>query len=201
VFSDGTTADGTRNVTWSTSDPAIIAIGTDGDAGSGQGLAPGAATVTAFDPLRNVSSSDAGGKDALLEVASSLTSFVLQPGGSIGTLTGLVGSTVNFRANASYDRGLARVVNKLSTWSTSDAAVVGLNDGRPCYAAGTARLLAPGTSTVSATYPSSGGAFSPLTSAVVVTVLPPTPPPTPTPTPTPGSASRAFLDPATGLLD
>lgn len=194
VFADGATADGTRNVTWSASDPAIVAIGTDGDAGAGQGLAPGSATITAFDPLRNVSSNDAGGKNGILDVASSLGSFVLQPGGASGTLSGLVGSTVNFRANASYDRGLGRTVNKLSSWSTSNPDTVGLDDGSPCYAAGTARLLAPGTSTVSATYPSSGGPLTPQTSSVVVTVLP-------QPTPTPGSASRAFLEPSTGLLD
>jgi hypothetical protein len=199
VFAGGITVDGTRNVTWSTNAPSVIAIGSDGDAGSGQGLAPGEATVTAFDAARNRSSNDTGGKDGTLVVPSALASLVLSPGAG-GSLTGLVGSTVKFNANASYSAGPSRAVNKLSTWSTSDPDVVGLDDGSPCYAAGTARLLAEGTSTVSATYPSSGGPFTPLTSSVVVTVVTPAPPPTPTPTP-PGSASRAFLDPPAGLLE
>jgi hypothetical protein len=197
VFAGGITADGTRNVVWSTSNPSVIAIGTDGDAGAGQGLAPGAATVTAFDPARNVSSNDPGGKNGTLIVPSSLLALSLQPGGS-GSLTGLVGTAVKFNSNASYDAGPSRAVNKLSTWSTTDPAVVGLDDGSPCYVAGTAHLLSEGTSTVSATYPSSGGAFTPLTASVVVTVV--TAAPTPTPTP-PGSASRAFLEPTDGLLD
>jgi hypothetical protein len=208
VFAGGITVDGTRNVVWSTSDPSIIAIGRDGDAGSGQGLAPGEATVSAFDPARNVSSSDAGGKDGTLVVPSSLLALSLQPGGgsslqpggASGALTGLVGTTVKFNASATYSAGPSRAVNKLSTWSTSDPAVVGLDDGSPCYVAGTATLLAEGTSTVSATYPSSGGAFTPQTAAVVVTVVTPAPPPSPTPTP-PGSASRAFLDRSATLLD
>lgn len=200
VFAGGITVDGTRNVTWTTNAPAILAIGSDGDAGSGQGLAPGEATVTASDAARSLSSNDAGGKNGTLTVASALASFALQPGAG-GSLTGLVGSTVKFSANASYNAGPSRTVNKLSAWSTSDPDVVGLDDGSPCYAAGTARLLAEGTSTVSATYPSSAGAFTPLTASVVVTVVTPAPPtPTPTPTP-PGSASRAFLDPPAGLLE
>lgn len=188
-FADGTLADGTRNVTWTSSDESVIAIGTDGDAGAGIALAPGSAEVVAFDPARNLSSSDPGGANGILDVPGPLESLLLSPSpGAGGRLIGLVGSTIRLRTTAVYAGGLSRQVDKLATWTTSDADVVGLHDGSKCYVAGTARLLGVGVATVAATYDSLG--TDQQTASVDIEVRTST-----------GSASRAFVAAPASLLD
>ena len=188
-FADGTIADGTRNVTWTSSDESVLAIGTDGDAGAGIALAPGSAEVDAFDPVRNLSSSDPGGTSGVLDVPGPLETLLLSPSpGAGGRLIGLVGSTIRLRTSAVYAGGLSRQVDKLARWTTSDADVVALDDGSKCYVPGTARLLGVGLATVAATYDSIG--TDQRTASVDIEVRTST-----------GSASRAFVALPTSLLN
>jgi len=188
-FADGTMADGTRNTTWTSSDESVVAIGTDGDAGASIALAPGSAEVVAFDPARNLSSSDPGGTSGILAVPGPLELLFLHPSpGAGGRLIGLLGSTIRLRSTAVYSGGLSRQVDKLATWTTSDADVVGLDDGSRCYVAGTARLVGVGLATVAATYDSVG--TDQRTASVDIEVRSST-----------GSASRAFLSTPASLVD
>ena len=107
-----------------------------------------------------------------------------------GPFAGVEGGTLRLTAQVGFEDGLTRAMSKLVDWSSSDPDVVAIGSPATCDPVGLVRLLAPGTATISATYPKGGGPGS-LTTEVEIRV---------DPVPV-GSASRAFLDAPATLLD
>jgi hypothetical protein len=189
LFPGGVQADGTRQVTWSTDQPSIVQIQVaNGPVGKAIGAAQGSALVEAFDPVRNLSSNDPGGRNGMIHVPGAASSLSIFPTVSGTGLGGAPGSALRLTAQVNFADGSVRAVSKLVAWSTSNPAVVALADGSTCAPAGTFELGSPGTATVSAIYPKAGGPGS-VSTSVEIHVGPV------------GSASRAFLDVPPNLLD
>jgi hypothetical protein len=189
VFPGGVQADGTRQVTWSTDQPSIVQIQVaNGPVGKAVGAAQGSALIEAFDPLRNLSSNDAGGRNGMIHVPGAPASLSIFPTVQGTSLGGDPGTALRLTAQVNFADGSTRAVSKLVTWSSSDPAVVALADGSTCAPVGTFELVSPGTATVSAIYPKAGGPGS-VSISVQIHVGPV------------GSASNAFLDAPRDLLD
>jgi hypothetical protein len=191
VFPGGIQADGTRQVTWSTDQPSIVQIQVaNGPVGKAVGAAPGpgSALIEAFDPLRNLSSNDPGGRNGKIHVPGAPASLSIFPTVQGTTLGGDPGTALRLTAQVNFADGSTRAVSKLVAWSSSAPAVVALSDGSTCAPVGTFELLSPGTATVSAIYPAAGGPGS-VSTSVQIHVGPV------------GSASNAFLDAPRDLLD
>lgn len=183
VFADGSVADGSSHVVWSSNDPGIaeITVASGKDEGEARAVAPGQAIVSAFDPVRNVSSTDPGGRDGILEVPGALTSLTITPPGNGQTLFVEPGGSRKLTARAFFDNGLGRAVNKLVSWSSSDESVVAFGDASTCAPVGTVEFVGVGTATITATYPKGGGPGAVSASVQIVVGVP-------------GSPSGAFLD-------
>jgi hypothetical protein len=110
-LTSGATENVTQRVTWSVSDPAVAsAPNIDGDRSRIDAIAPGAVTVSAFDPASSLSSSDSGA-DATLTVVA-LASLTLSPATveldageafsltTVGTATD--GSSINVTQDVTY---------------------------------------------------------------------------------------------------
>jgi hypothetical protein len=188
VFADGQRADGSSQVVWSSSDPSVakITVASGKDEGETKALAKGQAIITAFDPVRNVSSNDPGGQNGVIDVPGDLLFLAFNDVGIGGTLTVPPSSTRKLIVRAHFEDGLSRAVNQLLAWSSSDENVVSFPSGN-CDPVGTTDFLLAGTATVSVTYPKTGGPGS-TTATLDVTVE------------EPGSPSRAFLQWVQNLL-
>lgn len=135
-YSNGTTADITSSVTWSSSNAGVASITTAGVA-----TAAGAGTATITAAMNGVS-----GTAALTVTAAAVTvtSIAVAPGTS--TLT--AGATQQFTATATYSNGTTGPLTTGVTWSSSSTAVATVNSS------GMATAVATGTATITA---SSGG--------------------------------------------
>jgi len=187
TFADGTAAEGTRQVTWSATDPGVIGIVADGaTGGTVTALAAGQSAIIALDVPRSLGSDRPGGVNGVLVVPHALTALTIVPMPAPGEgLAGLSGSILKLKARAVFDNGFTRNVNGLAAWSSSVPGTVMVSDGSDFEVAGTAHLLQPGRAVVSATYPKVGGPGS-LTASVEVSVF------------DLGSTSGAFVAPLTG---
>jgi uncharacterized protein YjdB len=133
TYSDGSTANVTASVTWTSSSPPIATITT---AGMATAVAAGSSTMTAS--LSGIS----GAATLTVTVATkTLASIAVAPAtASIG-----VGSPEQFTATATYSDGSTAVVTSTATWASSSAGVATIN------AAGLATAVAAGTTTITAT--------------------------------------------------
>ena len=129
-YSDGSTADLTGSVTWSSSNTAVATVSAQG--GLAQGLADGTTTI------RATSASVSG--TAQLQVSRVPVSLSVTPSGPAT----LAGSTLQFSAIAQYDVGNPADVTSAVTWSSRTPGVASITAG------GLATALAPGASTISA---------------------------------------------------
>jgi trimeric autotransporter adhesin len=145
-ISDGTTSDVTTQVTWSSSDAAVVAVSNaSGSKGLATSLKPGAATITAtLDGKR--------GQAQFTVSAPALAALQVTP----FTATIKVGATQAFTVTAIFTDGSTQDVTATVQWSVSDASVASISTtammmmGMPRRA--TATGLAAGTATVQATY-------------------------------------------------
>jgi uncharacterized protein YjdB len=153
TYGDGSTADVTPSVTWTSSSPSIATITT---AGMATAVAPGSSTMTAT--LSGIS----GAATLTVSVAAkTLSSIAVTPAtASIG-----VGATGQFTATGTYSDGSTAVVTSTATWASSSAAVATIN------AAGLATAVASGTTTIRATVSGVSGTAALAVTAVTAKTL------------------------------
>lgn len=184
VFADGSRADATRSVVFSSSDPSVFEVfqPTGRDEGEGRALTTGEATIVATDPVRGIRSEDPGGRSGTIHVPGALVELTVDtiPSGGF-PVAGEPGTSVRLNAVAHFENGLARAVKKLAAWSSSDEDVAAIPTGFTCPKTGQIDLLAEGEATISITYPKEGGPGSVTRDVPIVVDFPGS------------SASRAFL--------
>ncbi len=113
TYSDGTTADLTSTVGWSSGVPAVAFVSSGGRV---TGVSAGTATVSA-------SQGSVQGSASVTVTAATLTSLAISP-----TRASVpVGATVSFRAEGSYSDGSSLDVTSLVAWSTDDRAIATVN--------------------------------------------------------------------------
>ncbi len=140
IFSNSTTQNLTTQVTWSTDDASTVAISNaSGSEGRASTLKVGAVTVTA--QLGSVS-----GSTPLTVSPAAMVSLAVTPSGPNLPL----GTVRQFTATATYTDASTQVVTALSTWSSSDAAVVDVSNGSSSHGLATTFMI--GSADVSASY-------------------------------------------------
>src|SRR5581483_3668654 len=176
LLSDGSRFDGTRRVTWTASDPSVIAIASGGStAGEATGLAAGQATITAFDAALGIGSDGAPPRNGALEVPAVVESLAITRVGEGGVATGSAGEVLRLGAVATFPGGKQRGVTQLADWTSSDASIVAVPSAGDCLGAGAFRLIAPGSATVSATFPASPASGGQSASATIAVGAPASP--------------------------
>ena len=151
TFSDASTVDVTRQVTWTSSAPAVAPIDSSGIA---VGLVPGATTITAtFNSLTATA--------ALTVVKPAVVGFTVEP----ATAVRGVGDVLDYIATAQLSDGTFEDVTIEASWVSSNPLVAAID------LLGSALGLAPGTTTITATMGAQSAAAS-----LTITDTSPTPP-------------------------
>lgn len=134
-YSDGTSLDVTKQVTWLSSDETVLVVGNSAlDRGEAQGLAPGAATVTAY--------FEGEQQDVDITVSeASLTNTEITPIES----NLAVGTRQRFSVTGHYDDGSSRDITEQVQWSIIDSSIANSDT------AGVFKAAAVGSSQVIAT--------------------------------------------------
>ena len=154
TYSDGSTADVTGNVAWTTASPAVATINASGLATA---VAAGSTAVTAS--LSGIIGS------ATLTVTHTLSSISVSP----NPQNLVVGATQQFSALATYSDGATQDITATATWTAAVPTVATVN------AAGLATALAPGTTAITASLNGVSGSATlnvPRLSSVAVTPNP-----------------------------
>jgi hypothetical protein len=152
TYTDGTTRNLTREVSWTSSDATVATItGT----GLASGLAPGTATITAT--LGSLSGS------ATLEVTNAtVVSITVSPSGR----TIALGTRLPFSAVGRFSDNSTQVITRESTWSSDNLAVATIARG-----GNAATAVGPGTANISATFEGvSGSASLNVSSATLISI-------------------------------
>ncbi len=136
IYSDGTRADLTNQVAWSTSVPTVVSIS---PAGRAQTLARGMSTITATAPGGQTGSS------TVTVTPATLVSITVAPAMS----TVMVGGTIALRATGNYSDNSTVDLTTSVTWTTSAMATASVSNA--AGTAGTVTGLAVGTATIIAT--------------------------------------------------
>ena len=154
-YSDGSTANITTSVTWSSSQATVATIKSSGLASA---VGPGTATIKA------TSSGVSGG--ASLTVTASISSISISPSSASLPL----GSTQQFKATAHYSNGTTSDVTTLASWASSVVAVATVSNNAGSQ--GLATSVATGTTSITASYQghTSVPAALTVTSAVLVSI-------------------------------
>jgi uncharacterized protein YjdB len=129
TYSDGTTADITGGVTWSTSSPAVATVS---PAGVVTGVAQGSATVSAAQGA-------ASGSTTVTVTPAALASIQVTP----ANLTKKNGKQ-QFTASGTYSDGTTADITGSVTWTSSNAAVATISSS------GLATIQKSGTTTITA---------------------------------------------------
>ncbi len=159
IFSDGTTENITTQVTWSSSNPGVAVIDSQGLAIA---ITVGSTTITAA--LGNVT-----GLATLNVTSAVLESITVTPFNPSVT----VGRTVQFTATGVFSNGTTQNLTAQVTWSSSNSAVADISNA--AGGQGEATGVAVGTTTISATSENvTGSTTLTVTSAVLesITVTP-----------------------------
>jgi trimeric autotransporter adhesin len=150
TYSDGTSADLTSGVTWTSSSPSVVTINSSGVATT---VAAGQTTITA-------SISGLNDTSTLTVVAAQLISIAVSP--AVQSIA--AGTTQAFTAVGSFDDGSTQLLPSV-TWSSS------LNSVAAVDATGLATGVGTGTATITATSGSvSGTASLTVTAATLVSI-------------------------------
>ena len=114
TFSDGTTEDLSSEVVWTSSNPQVLTIDQNGDAGSSQ---TGSVRVTA------TFNGTSGSTGTVNVTPATFVSLALSP------LSGQIakGTTQQFTATATYSNGTTQDVSSQATWSSANGAVAGID--------------------------------------------------------------------------
>jgi len=172
LLEDGSEIEVTRKVLWTSSAPDIVSIvETGSDGGRATAVGDGQATLIAFDAAFGVSSAD-GGSGSVLRTRKTRVLLELFPADDRVGFVGRVGEIYGFQARVTYASGARQGVNLLLTWASSDPTVVRMGDGSTSLKVNQGELLAPGTATITATYPADAASPTDLTEQAVFQVLP-----------------------------
>ena len=146
TYSDGSTADLTEQVTWSSSDDGVATIS---NAGGSEGLASaqalGATTITATDPGSAIADST-----ALTVSAATLLSIAVTP----ADVSVAIGATLDLTATGTYSDSSTADLTTQVTWSSDATAIATVSNAGGSE--GVATGVALGGATVTATEPGSG---------------------------------------------
>jgi hypothetical protein len=142
MFSDGTTRDVTAEVEWTSSDPAVAEVSTDGAVTS---VAAGVTTIVAAKPGTAVS-----GTVTLTVTAAPLVSIAVTPAAASVPL----GAAVQLTATGTYADATTQDLTRSVDWSSSVSAVAALSSTGET--AGRASTGTVGTTDVTATHRASG---------------------------------------------
>jgi uncharacterized protein YjdB len=152
-FSDGSNKDITASVAWSSSDPAVATVNSNGMA---TGIISGSVTITAK------SGSVQGIASLNVTVAAiNLTSISVSPAASSIP----VNTTQQFTATGNYTDGSSRDLTALVTWASSATGVATID------ASGLATGVAAGPATISATLGSVSGSTTLTVAAPAIAAL------------------------------
>jgi len=139
TYSDGSTADLTTMVTWSSSDKAVATVG--GSTGRAKAVGVGMATLVATrGPL-------SGSATLTVVAAPALASITVTP----ETASVPKGGSQKFRATGTYSDGSTADLTAKATWSSSNTSVATI------VSAGKAKAVGVGTATITATSGSVAG--------------------------------------------
>ena len=166
TFSDGTTANLTSSVTWTSSDTSVATIS---NASGSQGLATspntgntGTTLITATDPTTSIA-----GSTTLTVTAAVLVSIDVTP----STASIPKGSGQDFVATGTFSDASVQILTTSVTWSTSDGTVATVSNAAGSQGHATAAGL--GTATITATDPATliaGSATLTVTDAALVSI-------------------------------
>lgn len=161
TFSDGSTANVTDVVTWSSSAPNVASISTFGQV---TGQSAGTATITA-------QQGSVSGTAALVVESSALSSVTVTPASaSVAEQT-----ATQFNAIGTFADGSTQNLTSSVSWTSSPASIATVSNASPTK--GLAAGVAPGTATITALFAGqSGGAMLTVTNATLssITVAPDT---------------------------
>ncbi len=158
-FADGNTDDITSQVTWDSSNPAVASISnSSGSRGLATAEAPGSTTITAS--LGNVR-----GQNTLSVTGAILQSITIDPlNASIADDT-----TRQFTATGNFSDGNPQGITRDVTWSSSNPNVATISNSGGTD--GLATALAPGVTTITATFNGVSAATNfTVTSAVITSI-------------------------------
>jgi uncharacterized protein YjdB len=150
-FTDGTTADVSDKVEWSSNNPTVVSVSNDPRRrGELTTRRAGVAVVTAIDPVTSVTSAATGG-DAVVTVRPPIENIVITP--ATDELT--IGGTRRLSARAILaDDSTFPLPRSRMLWSSSDTRVASVSN--LADTAGLVTALAPGTTTISAVHVETG---------------------------------------------
>jgi len=149
TYSDGSSADLTSQVVWSSDNTGTATI--TADTGSAIGVASGSAVITAT--AKGITSNSAN----LTVTASELTAISITP----ASATVAKSSTTSFAATGTFSDGSQADITKRVTWATGNSLIASINS-----ATGVAKGVAVGETTIVA---SSNGITSPVAKLAVNT--------------------------------
>jgi uncharacterized protein YjdB len=156
ILSDGTTQNVTNQATWQSSTPSVAGIQTGGGGmGMGGGMR-GRATGSAAGTTTITATFDGFSDSTTLTVTDAvIVSLTINP----AQVTGPVGTTVQFTAQAIYSDGTSQDVTAQSTWQSDAAATAsvvtaggGMGMGMGGGNRGLATAIAAGTAHITASY-------------------------------------------------
>lgn len=161
-FAGGTEVDVTRDVEWTSSNPAIATVSNDpGSEGLATSLAEGITSISAIHPTGVRASV------TLNVTRAELMNLVITP--TVAVIAS--GQRQNFRAEGTYTDNTSRDLTNVVTWVSSDETVAVISN-----VAGSRGLATPvgtGTTTISAVDPASGLTTDDLGTSVPLVVEPP----------------------------
>ena len=148
VYSDGSVADLTETVTWTSSDNSVASISTVvGTRGKSRGLAVGSVTITA-------TLGSHSGSTALTVTSATLSSIQINPGAP----SVAVGLNQQFSAIGTYSDSSTADVSSVVTWTSSSTTVATISNSTGTK--GLALAKAQGTSTITAAIGGVSGAVT-----------------------------------------
>ena len=157
LYSDGTTADLTDSVTWSSSDTSTATVSnTAGSQGLVTAVADGATTITATDPTTSIE-----GVAVVTVLPAVLVAVTVSPPAANVP----AGDTQQFTATGLYSDGTTADITHSVTWSSSDTAAATVSNHGSSR--GLVTGVADGATTITATDPTTS-----IEGVAVVTVLP-----------------------------
>jgi Big-like domain-containing protein len=147
-YQNGAEKNLTQQVNYTSSDPTVAeAPNTPGNKGRVNGIAPGVVTITATDPVTNISSDDPGGVNGQLTVQGALVSITLKPLDK----NAAVGDNIQYTATGQLSDGNTKNLTQKVVYSSSNTsvAVCPNADGNKSLV----QAVGVGTATISATDP------------------------------------------------
>ncbi len=140
TYADGSTSDLSKQVTWTSSNPAVLSVDANGLATAHASSTPGTVTVTA--QIGSVTQSFTVTISPYSGSGGSITALAVQPASAtIGA-----GSSRQFSATATYADGSTQDVSGTTTWTSSTPAVATINSSGLATGVGTGSTVITATS-------------------------------------------------------